>query len=70
MLSEKFCDEYQTKKGDNQPGLHVEFAHYRSQLSQTLYYRLLESILAQEAKLRSDKAELTVSFVMKAVKLL
>jgi len=60
-LSEIFTDQYSTKKGDNQPGLHVEFAHYRSQLAQTLYYRLLESILSHEVKLRSDKGELTVS---------
>lgn len=62
-FSEIFTDQYSTKKGDNQPGLHVEFAHYRSQLGQTLYYRLLESILSHEVKLRSDKVELTVKFI-------
>lgn len=58
-LSEMFIAHYLAKRGDNAPGFHQEFALYRSQLGQTLYYRLLESVLGSEAKLRADKAELT-----------
>jgi hypothetical protein len=64
-LSEMFIRHYLHKRGDNQPGFHQEFALYRSQLGQTLYYRLLESVLGSEAKLRADKAELTVSTRLK-----
>jgi len=62
-LSELFCENYsKNKKGESQPGLFLEFAHYRSQLGQTLYFRLLENILSAELKqVKSDKAELTVS---------
>ncbi|CAG7834073.1 unnamed protein product [Allacma fusca] len=53
-----FCQGYSLKY-DNQPGLHSEFAQFRSQIGQTLYYRLLESILTAESKLRVDNSELT-----------
>lgn len=59
-LSEKFRYTFAQTKGEKQPGMHTEFAHYRAQLAQTLYYRLLESILAAENKQRSDKSELAV----------
>lgn len=62
LLSSSFIEHYLQKKGENEPGFHQEFAVYRSQLGQTLYYRLLESVLGGEAKLRSDKQELSVSF--------
>ncbi|ODM98694.1 Retinoblastoma-like protein 1 [Orchesella cincta] len=59
-LSELFCVRFACTKGEKQPGMHTEFAYYRSQLAQTLFYRLLESILAAENKQRSDKSELSV----------
>lgn len=58
-LSRLFITHYLAKRGENTPGFHQEFALYRSQLGQSLYYRLLESVLGSEGKLRSDKAELT-----------
>ncbi len=61
-LCSSFISAYLAKRGvgnENAPGFHAEFALYRSQLGCSLYYRLLESILASEAKLRSDKGELT-----------
>ena len=60
-LGDIFCDKY-SGKSDNQPGLHAELSKFRSQLGQTLYYRLLESILTLENK-RGDKGDLSVSFV-------
>lgn len=60
-LGDIFCREYASAKSANQPGLHAEFAVYRSQLAQTLYYRLMENILASESKLKVDKGDLNVS---------
>jgi retinoblastoma-like protein 2 len=63
-LSDSFCDNYSKNKlGASQPGLFLEFAHYRSALGQTLYFRLLENIISVEMKQmsKSDKSELTVS---------
>jgi hypothetical protein len=47
------------KEGGNRPGFHQEFAVYRAQLDQTLYYRLLKRILVNEAKIKSEKEDVT-----------
>lgn len=63
-LSELFCVRFAYTKGEKQPGMHTEFAYYRSQLAQTLFYRLLESILTTENKQRADKSELAVRHIL------
>ncbi|VDI37744.1 retinoblastoma-like protein 1 [Mytilus galloprovincialis] len=53
-MGEVFCNQY-VQPTDENPGAHIDFAKRRLQLGESLYYKILESIVAQEKRRLSSK---------------
>ena len=54
---------YSFQPSDGHPGAHIDFAKRRLQLGESLYYKLLESIVSDESRRTSkdQKVDLSVS---------
>ncbi|XP_063104453.1 retinoblastoma-like protein 1 isoform X2 [Cavia porcellus] len=48
-IGETFCQHY-TQSTDEQPGSHIDFAVNRLKLAEILYYKILETVMVQEAR--------------------
>ncbi|XP_041375450.1 retinoblastoma-like protein 1 isoform X2 [Gigantopelta aegis] len=62
-MGNTFCDHY-IQPSDGHPGAHIDFAKRRLQLGESLYYKLLESIVLDESRRTSKDQKVDLSALL------